>query len=172
MYVINIQYDKGIGISKRDFNKLMEIAHAKLGLKWQKEMLPEHFKRGASKKYGYVPRQGSNQPFGSKEWWRSYVGRRQRMAKKRGEQGTDLVYTGASRRDAQFGRVIATGKGLRVTIPARALNFRAHMRREVTAAVEAELKLLESKLQSEFEKQFKALQRQRKTTRTRSKVAL
>lgn len=69
---------------------------------------------------GYALRQGENVPYGSKEFWRSYTGRKLRKFKHR----SPLKYTGQTERRARTVNITATskqGKG-RYSLPA--LNYR------------------------------------------------
>lgn len=104
---------------RRGMGGAIKAAYEATGLLWQQKFLPKHFETVAYKEYGYEPRAGLRPGDPKGKWfWRSYVGRKIRYL----GHNRPLVYSGKSRERALAGRVIATKKEGRVTIPAPALN--------------------------------------------------
>lgn len=124
-----------------------------VGKTWQRDMVPEHFKVSGARLYGYTPRSGEQYPYGSREFRRSYTGRKKRMF----GHTNPLVWSGRSRTLAQHGQIRATAKLCTVKVPAPALNFRnprskIDMRTEVLKVVESELKTLGAAASKRFER--------------------
>jgi len=49
-----------------------------VGERWHRELRPKHFTTAGAREYGYSPRKGDTGNAGSKGFWRSYTGRKQR----------------------------------------------------------------------------------------------
>jgi hypothetical protein len=81
-----------------------------------------------AREYGYQKREGERGTAGSEKFKTSYTGRKLR----RFGHTRPLVLTGESMRLAAIRDVRSTSKGAKVVIHARVLNFRPHMRREMT----------------------------------------
>lgn len=144
----------GAGIPKRQLNQMLRSGFEELGVKWHREYRPLHFTNQASTRYNYQPRQGergSNVPFRSKNRL-SYTARKLRNY----GHTKPLVLTGESEQLTRIRNVTATSKGCRVRMNAPTLNFRPHMREELTRMIDSErealTKTLDDHIDSELEK--------------------
>jgi hypothetical protein len=117
---IRIHYKGAVpGIARRELNRLKKEAWYYAGYWWFREVRPLHFSRDAFALYQYTPRMGER---GTqyRKWKATYTARK---LKKFGHT-KPLVFTGTSERLAKQGRVTSTGQGVRVSMPAYALNFK------------------------------------------------
>lgn len=122
MFKITIE-PKPSEISRRlrgEFGRAKKGAFLTMGAYWHQHFRKRHFATVAYREYDYAPRKGDELPFGSREFWRSYVGRKLRKMGHR----LPLVYSGASRTLAKIRDVRATSKGGRIMIHAPTLNLR------------------------------------------------
>lgn len=124
-------------------NKMLRTEFQRMGEKWHKSFMPDHFKRIAFSKYGYTPRKPG------------YVKRK--LKKSLGN--LPLVLTGASRDLAKQKKVYATSKGVSVTMPVRVFNFKLKrstidMRQEFTTIAPEEITEIEKLAESGLVKQL------------------
>lgn len=129
------------------FNRAKKGAFQKAGEHWHRAFRKRHFHPMAYREYGYTPRKGDELPFGTKQFWRSYTGRKLRKMRHR----LPLVWSGETRRLSRMRDVRATSKGGRVTIRARKLNLRPRGGRINMAA---EMKAVSEREQAELLKVF------------------
>lgn len=114
------------------FSRAKKAAYHKIGVHWFRYLRPKHFTHEGFREYGYTPRKGQELPRGSREFWKSYCGRKLRL---HGHM-LPLVFTGESRGLSRTANVRATSKGVRVVMAAvRKLNWR-HPESQVYAAAE------------------------------------
>lgn len=155
------------GVMKRDLNKVLKAAFKEAGEWWQVKRLPRHFTRKAISEYNYKPREGdrgatATQVFrvrikGQIEFRRrvSYTEKKFRKFKHK----LPLVWTGDSMRLSATGRVTATSRRFRVTVPAPTLNRRPHMREEVVRVTDQEetmmVNMINQSIRSAFNKSRK-----------------
>ncbi len=119
------------GMTKRELNEDKADAYAETGRYWHKHFRPKHFTKEGAREYGYLPRKGEPGNPHPKGFWASYTGRKLREQKHK----LPLVWSGQSRALSAMGRVRATSKGVKVTMPARALNFK-HPKSKIKMAEE------------------------------------
>jgi hypothetical protein len=82
---------------------------------------PRRFTTAHATEAGYAPRKGEDLPYGTKEFWRSYIGRKIRIKKHR----RPLEWSGESRRAVQSASITTTSNRARVRYGgARVFNFR------------------------------------------------
>jgi len=117
-----IEKPPSVDITLREWNNIVKQAWGKVGFLWFKEMRPKHFTRAAYKEYGYQPRQGElgTRQLRQRGFRSSYTGQKLRKF----GHTNPLVYSGTSLRRSRSGRITATSKGVRITLPTNALNLR------------------------------------------------
>jgi hypothetical protein len=134
MLGIEIHYKGAHPLRRRDWNR--EVAEPTLrdaGEFWHNTFLRKHFTEAGAQEYRYIKRKGEGMARGSKEWKRSYTGRKfQRFGHTR-----PLVFSGEGERLARVRDVRTTSKRVRVVLPNK-FNFRhpkskIRMRDELTA---------------------------------------
>lgn len=88
---------------------------------------PKRFTQAHAKAAGYAKRSGEDLTYGSKAFWRSYVGRKIRKFK----HNQPLRWSGNTRRGSAFATVSTTRVQARVKYPrVRVLNFRPNLQAE------------------------------------------
>lgn len=99
---------------------------------------PRRFTTAHAKEAGYAPRSGENLTYGTKEFWRSYTGRKIRIKKHR----RPLEWSGESRRAVQSASIVTTSNQARIKYRgARVFNFR-RLNSEFTKVIPSEAKQL------------------------------
>lgn len=100
------------------FNDCSRKAGTAMGVAWWSRFRPKHFTHEGAREYGYAKRRGEGAGRGTKEWWQSYTGRKQRVY----HHTLPLVWSGASRELAKTGdiRCTATRSMTRVYVRIRA----------------------------------------------------
>ncbi len=105
---------------RKAFNASSKSSWSVTGLYYHEKLRPKRFTVAHGREAGYRPRQGDNLPFGSKAFWRSYVGRKLRYKYTR----APLVWSGTTKRAVRMARIAATSQGAQVRYSgARVLNF-------------------------------------------------
>ncbi len=137
------------------------------GIMYHSRFMAKHFTIAGGIEYGYLPRKGQSQGVGSRNFFRSYSGRKQ---KQKGHQ-RPLVWSGASEQLARIQDVRATRKRARIIQHARGLNRRnprseIDMAKEIRTVSAAESTLVVSTVGDEFMKRIRSL-----PTRSRKKLA-
>ena len=87
---------------------------------------PKRFTVAHGKAAGYKPRKGDELPWGTKAFWRSYVGRKVRKFKHR----DPLVFTGTSKRRSQMRTVVAQRNVAKLRYSVQAFNYHPYMQSE------------------------------------------
>jgi len=112
--------------SKRGDRKVVNAGlkdgFAKGGRYFHDNLRDKRFSEEHARKAGYAPRSGSQHAIGSKEFWRSYEGRK---LKSKGHR-RPLEFSGASRAAIKgYANISSTSKGGKVAYPgAKAFNYR------------------------------------------------
>jgi hypothetical protein len=91
---------------------------------------------------GYKPRSGANLPYGSKAYWRSYVGRKQMGGMGRPATTAPLVWTGETRDAARMATIDATSNRGTARYTLRKLNWIPWAREEFVRLLEGEANAL------------------------------
>jgi len=142
------------GLRRRVFNGFKKHAFFKAGVFWHRLLRPKHFTNRGATEYGYTPREGER---GSgRRFKNSYTAAK---LKARGHT-RPLVWSGQSLALSQQRRIYATSKGVRVTMPVRAFNFRpknsnVDMAREFTAHTPAERELITKRFVAALSRQIR-----------------
>lgn len=105
---------------KRHHPGLMRTALGQAGAFYHVQFMPKHFTTEGAREYNYTPRKGEQAGLGTKEFFRSYTGRK---AKQKGHK-RPMVWSGASEILARIRDVQATSKRARIKQHARGLNRR------------------------------------------------
>jgi hypothetical protein len=153
-------------MTQAHWNDLKRAAFHAVGEHWYQTMRPKHFTKEGAKEYGYAPRKGEQKGIGRKAFWRSYAGRKRRMASKQGEKDLPLVYSKETRDVlTKFRRIVATSKGVKIKFPAaRKLNLRPkggtiNMAKEFTTVSQRELGELASLFDAWMARRLRAFQK-------------
>lgn len=101
------------------WRQILKEAWEQAGIFWHKSFRELHFEEGATKRYGYAPRQGEGDRTYRKGFWRSYTGKK---LKKYGHT-KPLVLSGTSCGLTRLRSIQATANKVRVPLHAPALNF-------------------------------------------------
>lgn len=153
----------------RGMPRVLKAAWADVGVMWHKDMRPRHFTHRGAKEYGYRRRIGQDFSRSSKEFRRSYSGRKFR---KYGHT-FPLVYTGEVKENTRLRDVRSTSKGVRVVLRgANKLNFKPSgwsktLREEMLTVSDREVGRIHKELDGSIEKGTKRLERMK----TRRKIA-
>lgn len=104
-------------LKKKQVNDVLKAAMYALGLRWRRRYLPLHFGEKAARRYNYTPRAGERGRDGSKDFDRSYTGRKLRFLKHK----RPLEFTGEGKRQALNGQrlVYATRDKVRMPLPSK-----------------------------------------------------
>lgn len=142
----------------REMGRIQRESLEQVGIYWHQNFRAKHFKPSGAKEYGYTKRKGEGLPSQSKEFRRSYMGRKLRQ---RGHQ-KPLTWSGETEQRTQIRDVRATRNKVRIVIHAPALNFRSagsqiNMREEMTTVSPAEQQVLTDVFQEEMQKRLDAL---------------
>lgn len=124
------------------FRSIADYYHAKL--------TPKRFTKAHGLAVGYRPRQGENLTYGSKAYWTSYTGRKQR----RGHL-MPLVWSGETRRRSRIANIVVTGKESRVKYQLNVLNFHPDLRQEFLRMLPAESVKLGKVFDKTYDTEFK-----------------
>lgn len=108
---------KGIaaGVGKRDFNRIVAFANAKIAQHWHEKFRPRHFTWKGAKKYGYAKRVGKRQ---------GGIPAKRGAGILKGSNRPPLVQSGRSRDRSAIFNIRSNSKRWRLTMPTNALNFR------------------------------------------------
>lgn len=101
-----------LNLSQRRFNELLKDAWFESGKYWHTEFRPKHFTKEGAAEYGYKPRKGEDLPFGSRGFWKSYTGKKQ----KRFGHTLPLVNTGELRDRSKTANIQPTKNSVRVAL--------------------------------------------------------
>jgi hypothetical protein len=124
---------------RKAFNAASKSSWSATGLYFHERYRPNRFTVAHGKEAGYRPRQGDNLPYGSKEFWRSYVGRKLRKYNTR----APLVFTGRTKRLTQMARISATSNAASVRYSgANTLNFHPDLAAEFRKIIPKEARQL------------------------------
>jgi len=107
-------------IVKRHHSRLMRESFIYAGGRYHARYMALHFTTAGAAKYGYRPRAGERSGIGSRAFFRSYTGRKQREQK----HVRPLVWSGVSETLARIRDVRATKTTGRIVQHARGLNRR------------------------------------------------
>lgn len=118
---IEVQFRGTFGFgTKRQLNASTKEAWRRTGLDFAINHIPRRFTSEWATIANYQPRSGQNLPRGSKQFWRSYFGRKLKYKK----TGDPFVWSGETRRNARIANVSATANAATIRLPsARRLNF-------------------------------------------------
>lgn len=124
---------------------------------WIDEIRPKHFTKAGAREYGYKPRQGEGAGAGSKAFWRSYTGQKQR---KKGHT-RPLEWSGQLKTESRGSRIQASINGSTVFVRGRVLNLsggdRIDMRREISAVSAGDVVAITRFMQRETDREMKLL---------------
>lgn len=124
---------------RRAFNNASKQSWNEAGLYFHQTYRPKRFTVAHGKEAGYRPRSGDELPFGSKQFWRSYVGRKLKYKHTR----APLVWSGQTRRAVQAARISTTSQGASVRYSgARVLNFHPDLAKEFRRIIPREARQL------------------------------
>lgn len=118
-------------VMRRHHARIMRASFEVAGATYHERFMAKHFTTLGAREYNYTPRSGERAGVGSKAFFRSYTGRKQ---KEKGHT-RPLVWTGASELLAKIRDIRATSKRARIVQHARGLN-RRNPRSEVNPAEE------------------------------------
>ncbi len=163
---IRVRYSGAVpGIVARELNRIKKAAWIAVGIFWHgsSRMRAGHFTVAGGRRHGYLPRKGQELPFGTKKFWRSYAGQKQRLV---GHQ-RPLLFSGDSLRASRIQKVKATATnkkskckvilppGFNRRHPASKINMRA----EVTHITIDEARKLVKKFDGGVDKGIKAIRK-------------
>lgn len=162
--IIIIEQGPAPGILKRDHGRLMRESFVHAGEWYHATYMADHFTRAGARKYGYRPRKGEQAGIGTKRYFASYTGRKQ----KRHGHTRPLVWSGASETLARIRDVRATRNRGRIVQHARGLNRRnphsnINMAEEVRTVADFEAR----ELVQQFGRHYREQASKIKTRRTR-----
>lgn len=137
MFSLQIEY-KGYPPEKRLWNEALRRVFAAVGTEWHQEYYERHFTHAGAEQYGYYKRKGELASPGSKEFRRSYTGKKL----KRFGHTLPLRYTSTAYQLGKVAIVRSNSRGGKVILP-RAFNWqhpksRIVMRDEITKVLPAE----------------------------------
>lgn len=104
------------------FNKAKKAAYRAMGMEWHLKIRPGHFAAGASRRYGYAPREGEPGNTNTHGFWTSYTGRKQKYHHHR----RPLEWESQSKRATRLARVTSTSRGVRIAGSAGRLGLRPY----------------------------------------------
>jgi len=124
------------------------------GVEYHTTMRPLRFTRQHGLEAKYRPRSGENLPFGSKAYWRSYVGRKRKGGM--GRPGTDapLVWSGRTRDRAQMVTLQAFSTRVDAKYSVNALNYNPWTQEEFRRMLPRELVSLGQVFDAEYDREF------------------
>jgi hypothetical protein len=100
---------------------------------------PKRFTQAHGLAAGFKPRSGDNLAFGSRAFWRSYVGRKLRLKKHR----HPLEWSGRTREGSKFANIVTTRVSARIKYPnVRVLNFKPGLQDEFRRLLKPEARQL------------------------------
>jgi len=135
------------GLMKREFNRLSKAAWIFAGKQFHANFTSKRFTPEHAVKARYAKRKGQGMPRGSRQFARSYYGRKLRSDKGGGRgQADPLVFTGQSKRAARFPSVNSTKSRVRIRYKTPTFN-RRHPRSRVRMSEEFRRVLPEEKRQ-------------------------
>lgn len=125
---------------RRHARRITKEALAKTAAYHHRQFMHKHFTKAGAAEYGYSPRKGEQSGIGSKAFFRSYTGRKQRMK----GHTLPLVWSGESRELAKIRDIRSTSNKARIVQHARGLNRRhpnsqVRMQDEIRAISDAEV---------------------------------
>jgi hypothetical protein len=104
------------------------------GLHYHQTMRPKRFTVAHGKAAGYQPRKGDEFAWGTKQFWKSYVGRKVRKFKHR----RPLVWSGETERRARAVNIVAQRNVAKMRYALNALNFHPWAQAEFRRILPAE----------------------------------
>lgn len=158
---VTLEYKGGAFLSKRETNDLYKRCMQDVGVHWHQHFRPYHFTQAAWTRYRYTPR--------SKKYWA--------MKTRRGI-ALPLVFTGQSRELAKLAAIRTTiPRGsvaqVRVSMPARALNFRPRSRSGRVPDMADELRQINAQENQALEGVLaRSLRRELRSSRNRVRVVV
>ena len=159
---------KEIGAVPRNMKRIHRTA-AKSGYEaaateFHQRFAPLRFTTAHANAANYKPRSGSNLPYGSKAYWRSYVGRKQRGGMGRPGTTAPLVWTGETRDAARMATIAATSNRGEARYTLRKLNWIPWAREEFTRVLGAEAAALGQVFNRRYDTDYRSDQTVTRTT--------
>ena len=133
-------------------NAAKRYSYREIGSYFHSTFAIRRFTYAHGKAAGYRPRSGDQLPFGSKEFYRSYAGRKRRMKGHR----DPMVWSGGSRARAKIATITATGKGSTVRYHFNVFNFHPWMHAEFSKVLTTEAVTLGKVFDKNYGKKFNA----------------
>ncbi len=136
-------------------NAASKTAYRETAMHFHKHMTPDRFTYQHGREAGYEPRKGDTAPYGSKEYWRSYAGRKKKTKGHR----DPLVWEGVSRAQARRAQVTSTSKQARLRYRIRAFTWHPKYKVEFVKILPRELIKLGRVFDAMYNKAFAAEKR-------------
>ena len=115
---------------------------------------PRRFTHEHGKAAGYTKRKGDDLPYGSKEYWKSYMGKKKKQKKHR----DPFKWSGKSEAQARRVVITSTSRGARLTYRIQAFTWHNKLKPEFVKILESELITLGQVFDAAYDKNFKAEQ--------------
>jgi hypothetical protein len=131
-------------------NRAKRVAFQATGELYHKKYTPRRFTTSHARAAGYRKRKGEDLAFGTKAYWKSYMGRKRR----RGHQ-LPLVWSGVTRRRARSANITVTNNAVRVRYRLNVLNFHPDLRLEFLKILPAEAISLGQVFDREYQRDFR-----------------
>lgn len=125
-------------------------AYAAAGEDYHRELRPKRFTREHAAEAGYKPRAGEHLVWGSKEFWKSYTGRK---LKKYGHT-LPLVFSGRTRDRAKMATITSTSNRGQIKYAVNALNFIPWAREEFIKLLPREIDYLGQRFDFHYDRIF------------------
>jgi hypothetical protein len=121
------------------------------GLYYHEKLTPLRFTYEHGRAAGYTRRKGDDLPYGSKEYWKSYMGRKKRQKRHR----DPFVWSGTTRARARRVNLVVLNKAVRLRYQVQALNWHPHLRAEWIKILPSELLTLGKIFDRAYNKSFR-----------------
>jgi hypothetical protein len=113
---------------------------------------PKRFTYEHGRAAGYTKRKGDDLPYGSKDYWKSYMGKKKRQKRHR----DPFVWSGTTRARARRVNLVVLNKTARLRYQVQALNWHPHLRQEWVKILPSELITLGSVFDKAYNRKFKS----------------
>ena len=118
---------------------------------FHEHLTPKRFTYQHGREANYTKRKGDNEPYGSKAYWQSYMGRK----KKQKGHRDPFVWSGKSKAQARRVVVSSTSRGARLTYRIQAFTWHNELKPEFVKILESELIKLGRIYDAMYNKNFK-----------------
>jgi hypothetical protein len=133
-------------------NEAKRYSYREIGSYFHSTFAIRRFTYSHGKAAGYRPRSGDNAPYGSKQYYKSYAGRKR---KQKGHRDP-MVWSGFTRARARIATIVATGKGANVKYNFNVFNFHPWMHAEFRKILSTEAVSLGKVFDTTYSKKFNA----------------